>query len=161
MRGIAMCLAISVVVIGCSTTTPANLNLETPPESVDYGDFSSTTLTTKAWQALADKDYPALFAYGRECIRRYGEKGKQMNAEMTGFATSDKAAEKWALNDVGTSLFIMGTAYAELKMYREAAQAFETLADDYGYAQCWDPKGWYWRPAEGARDKAQRYQALS
>ena len=84
-----------------------------------------------------------------------------MNAEMTEFATSDKAAEKWALNDVGTSLFIMGTAYAELKMYGEAAQSFETLADDYGYAQCWDPKGWFWRPSEGARDKAQRYRAMS
>jgi len=159
--GMAMCAAVALVVIGCGATTITDANIDAAAATLDFGDFSSATLTAGAWKARADKDYPALFAYTRECIRRYGEEGKRMNAEMTGFAPSDQVFEKWALNDVGTCLFIMGHAYADLKMYGEAAQAFERLAADYGYAQCWDPRGWFWHPADAAMEKARRYRFMS
>jgi hypothetical protein len=157
----AICSAVALVVIGCGTTRITDAEIDSAAARLDLGGFSSETLTVKAWQARADKDYPALFAYTRACVERYGEEGKRMNAEMTNFAPSDRVAEKWALNDVGTSLFIMGHAYADLKMYGEAAQAFDRLAADYGYAQCWDPRGWYWRPAQGAKEKAQRFRHLA
>ena len=30
---------------------------------------------------------------------------------------------------------------------------YQVLLDQYTYAQVWDPKGWFWKPAEEARKK--------
>jgi hypothetical protein len=27
------------------------------------------------------------------------------------------------------------------------------LIDEFSYAQCWDPQGWFWKPAEAAAEK--------
>jgi tetratricopeptide (TPR) repeat protein len=143
----------------CSSSTQVtDASIEAAAAKLDFGDFKSSTLTTKAWKALDDEDYVAAIAYTRVVIERYGEEGRRMNASLSGFASSSEAHDYWALNDVGTSLFIAGRAYAELKMYEEAAQAFETLASEYRYCQCWDPKGWFWRPADNAAEEAKRYR---
>ncbi len=146
---------------GCGANQITEAEIRAARDNADLGDASSRTLASKAWQASSDEDYPALFAYARECVQRYGRQGKAMNASMTDFAPPATAAAKWALNDVGTCLFIMAHAYADVGMYREASRSFRSLADGYSFAQCWDPKGWFWRPAEGARAKALQYQQLS
>jgi hypothetical protein len=63
-----------------------------------------------------------------------------MNASLTGFEPAEKASKQWALND--------------------AVKSYRTLATDYTYAQCWDPKGWSWHPADGAEQKAKKYDYL-
>lgn len=80
-----------------------------------------------------------------------------MNAELTTFAPIERVNRYWALNDAGTCTYIMATVYERRRMYPEAAQAFRSLAQDYRFAQCWDPKGWYWHPADGAAAKAKKY----
>ena len=125
--------------------------------TLDYGDFNSSTMTTRAWESLASENYAALLAYTRKVIELYGAQGRRMNAEMRAFEPSSTADQKWALNDVGTSLFIAGRAYEAMEMYPEAIEAYTTLTADYGYAQCWDPRGWYWRVADAAN---QRLEAL-
>ncbi len=152
LMSLAACAAPTKVTEETITATAAQL---------DFGDYTSSTLTTKAWEALDEKNYPAVLAYTRECVRRYGEEGRKMNAGMSGFAPEKLAADKWALNDVGTSLYIMGSAYAELEMYAEAADAYQQLATDFRWSQCWDPKGWFWHPAEGAAEKAEKYRRLA
>lgn len=141
-----------------------------PIQDADIEAFAATAslstqecsaMLVKAWKANADKDYPALFAYAQECVRRHGDEAKSMNDALGGFAPSDEAGEHWALNDVGTALFLMGHAYADLHMHREAAQTFARLANDYPWAQCWDPRGWYWRPAAGAADEALKQRRLA
>jgi hypothetical protein len=156
-------LLISVLCLlaaGCGATAVTERDIEAATATVDFGDYSSSTLTAGAWQARAEKDYPKLFAYTRECVELYGEEGKRMNAAMTDYEPFESAAEKWALNDVGTCLFIMAEAYVDLKMYPDAVKAYRTLAEDYTYAQCWDPRGWYWRPAQNADLKADKYEHL-
>jgi len=32
-----------------------------------------------------------------------------------------------------------------------AKKTYNNLVKDYYYAQCWDPKGWFWKPAEAAQ----------
>ena len=41
--------------------------------------------------------------------------------------------------------------------------ALKTVVDDYRFAQAWDPKGWFWAPADAARNKigVLEYQANS
>ncbi len=119
----------------------------------DFGDFSSETLATKSWQALDAKDYAAVEAYAKKCLSLYEQKALEQQASLTDFAPKEKAFNYWALNDVATCRFILGRAYAAQGKSKDAQAAFQTVIDKLGYAQCWDPKGWFWKVAEGARDQ--------
>lgn len=159
MRQIFSLLIITVFLISCSTANKVTQqDIQTSAETLDYGDLSSQELTTKAWEALDDKNYPAVFAYTQKCEELYGEEGKQMNDGLEYFASPEDAAELWELNDVGTSLYIMATAYEKLEMYPQASEAYKKLANDYAFAQTWDPKGWYWKPATGAASKVEQFK---
>ncbi|NNF15195.1 MAG: beta-glucanase precursor [Gammaproteobacteria bacterium] len=158
MRRVYLLMCLAVMLVGCATTDVTETSIKEAAARVDYGDASSQTLADRAWKALAKKNYPELFAYTRRCVELYGEQGKSMNAGLTDFEPPATAAQKWALNDVGTCLFIMANAYEQLEMYSEASQTYHTLAEDYYYAQCWDAKGWFWRPAEDAARKAKKFR---
>lgn len=62
-----------------------------------------------------------------------------------------------ALNDVATSHFLKGLCAEKLGHPAEAKAAY-ALALPYTYARAWDPKGWFWRPAQAA---AMRLKALT
>ena len=158
MKKIFLILTITAFLIGCATGKVTEENIEATAKTLDYGNMTSETLAGKAWQASADKNYPELFAYTQRCVELYGAEGKKMNAELTDFEPLSTAAQLWALNDVGTCLYIKANAYEELKMYPEATETYSTLASDFTYAQCWDPKGWFWYPARGAEAKAKKYK---
>ena len=160
MKKIFLILISAVFLISCATGKITEDSIEATAKTLDYGDFSSETITSKAWQASADKNYPELFAYTKKCVELYGEQGKQMNAALTDFEPAETASKQWALNDAGTCTFIMAEAYVALKMYPQAVKSYRTLAKDYTYAQCWDKKGWYWQPATGAENKAKKYDYL-
>jgi len=66
---------------------------------------------------------------------------------------AEKIKVYWALNDVGTGLFILGEAYNAAGMKEEAKKAYQRVISDYFYAQCWDPQGWFWKPADAAQQK--------
>ena len=38
-------------------------------------------------------------------------------------------------------------------MKDESKEAFNKVMKDFTYGQCWDTKGWFWKPAEGAQQK--------
>ena len=160
MKMLCLILTAAVFLVSCAASKVTNQEINDASKSLDFGDFTSVTLAGKAWQASADKDYPELFAYTKKCVELYGEEGKAMNAKLSTFEPAETASEQWALNDVGTCLFIMADAYADLKMYPEAVKTYRTLAADYTYSQCWDQKGWFWQPAKGAEAKAKRYDYL-
>lgn len=119
----------------------------------NFGDMTSQTLTTNAWQALEVKDYDAVYAYTNKCIELYKGKALVMQASMTNYAPKGSEFDYWALNDVGVSYFIKGTALKDQGKTEEAKEAFNTVVKDYSYAQCWDAKGWFWKPAQGAKDQ--------
>lgn len=121
----------------------------------NYGDFRSETLTTKAWQSLAKGDIEAVLAYTNKCIELYSEQAKKMQKSLKAFPEGPKEHifSYWALNDIATGLFIQGEAYRNAKMNEEAKLVYQTLINDYSYGQSWDPKGWFWKPAEAAKEK--------
>ena len=157
MKKFLLPLLLVLLVIGCSATRVSDQSIEAAAENLDYGDYSSQTLVGKAWEAFGKKNYPELFAYTGKVIEMYGEEGKRMNAELTDFEPPETASKKWALNDVGTSLWMRANAYVDLKMFPEPVGTYELLANDYNYSQCWDPKGWFWQPAKGAAARAKQY----
>ncbi|HPO91178.1 MAG TPA: hypothetical protein P5270_02180 [Victivallales bacterium] len=122
----------------------------------DYGDHSSSTLTTKAWNAMAQQQYDDALAYIAKCEELYGAEAKKMQASLTNYAPNDPKEETtklWALNDVGTCMFIKGEVLLKKGDKKGALEAFNKLVKEYKYAQCWDPKGWFWKPAEAAKQK--------
>ncbi len=123
--------------------------------NLDFGDYSSSQLVQKAWSALAAKDINAVTAYVGKAMELYAPKAKEMQASLKEYPweSKEKTMSYWALNDVGTSLFILGEAYRTSGKKEEAADTYKKLIDDYFYAQCWDPNGWFWKPAEAAQQK--------
>lgn len=122
---------------------------------LDFGDYTSGQLVQKAWAALAAKDPDTVAVYVNKTVELYGAKAKEMQASLQGYAweSKEKIASYWALNDVGTAFFILGEAYRNAGKKEGAAQSYKQVIDEYSYAQCWDPAGWYWKPAEAAQQK--------
>lgn len=121
----------------------------------DFGDYRSVTLTTRAWDALAKDDIEGVLAFTNKCLELYGEQAKKMQASLTGYVTGSNQDifNYWALNDVATCLFIQGEAYRKAKMNDEAKEVYRKVMNEFFYGQCWDPKGWFWKPAEAAKEK--------
>lgn len=130
-----------------SSTAPA------APGGYDFGDFRSETLVSKAWKAVENGEYAAAEVYATKCVGLYEKQAVQQGATLKDFAPADKAASHWALNDVGTAYFILGRVHLAMGRLKEAQQAFNTVIERFPYAQCWDPKGWFWKVAEAASDK--------
>ena len=123
--------------------------------ALNFGDYRSETLAGKAWAALAENNIEAVLAYTNKCIELYGAKAKEMQNSLKDYASgsNDKIFSFWALNDVATSLFIQGEVYRKADMKDEAKQAYTKIIDEYSFGQTWDPKGWFWKPAEAAKEK--------
>ncbi|MCM2373106.1 tetratricopeptide repeat protein [Aporhodopirellula aestuarii] len=126
----------------------------TAVKKLDFGDYSSATLTTKGWNAYNAKNYDDAAAYAKECIDRYRTEAIAMQKELKEpMPASDKDAvlSKWALNDVGTCYFILGQSLEKLDKTDEAIKAYKQLLENVSFAQCWDPQGWFWKPADAAK----------
>ncbi len=121
----------------------------------DFGDYRSVTLATRAWDALAKGDIEAVLAYTNKCMELYGEQAKKMQASLTDYVAgaNQDIFNNWALNDVATCLFIQGEAYRKAKMNDEAKEVYQKLIKEYTFGQCWDAGGWFWKPAEAAKEK--------
>ncbi|HOY09556.1 MAG TPA: tetratricopeptide repeat protein [Candidatus Omnitrophota bacterium] len=142
-------LCMMAAILGVSLAIPV------PAAAYNFGDYRSVTLITSAWQALGENDLEAVLAYTNKCVELYSEQAKKMQASLTAYptGTNDEIFSYWALNDIATGLFIQGEAYRKAKMTDEAVKAYQTVVDEYTYGQCWDPKGWFWKPAEAAKEK--------
>lgn len=142
-------------ILGLLTMSLNMSPFSSPVYAYDFGDPRSSVLTAKAWEALEKGDIEGVLAYTNKCIELYAEQAKKMQASLTAYPTgkNDEIFAYWALNDVATSLFIQGEAYRRAKMMDEAKEVFQKLVDEYTYGQAWDPKGWFWKPAEAAQEK--------
>ena len=80
-------------------------------EGEEFGDYSSETLTTRAWQALETGDYDLTLTFTNKCIQLYTKDAIKQQDRLSRFAPKEQAFDYWALNDVGTCYFIMGEAY--------------------------------------------------
>ena len=121
----------------------------------NFGDYSSNQLVQKAWAALAANDLKAVEAYVNKTLELYEGKAKTMQASLKEYAweSKEKTFSYWALNDVGTALFILGEAYQNAGKKEDAVKAYKRVINEFLYAQCWDPNGWFWKPAEAAQQK--------
>ena len=117
---------------------------------------TSQKLTGKAWDALGKKRYDHAIKLTRQCIDLYGKDALKMQASLKEAVNSkerSKVGKYWALNDVGTCYWILGQALEKSGQQKEALRAYEHIVTKVAFAQTWDPKGWYWKPADAARGR--------
>ncbi len=142
-------LFIALLISGAGFVSPNQV------EAYNFGDFRSETLTAKAWEALAEDDIEAVLAYTNKVMELYGAQAQQMQESIDEFVSGPKedVYALWALNDVSTSLFIQGEAFRKANMVDEAKEVYKKLLNEYTYGQSWDDNGWFWKPAEAAKEK--------
>jgi hypothetical protein len=137
---------------------------ETAPAApaVDFGNFSSETLAGKAWAAMDARDYAGVKVYAEKCREMYGKQAEEMQQKLTAPAPKEQAFDYWALNDVGTSAFLLGQALEKQGDTKGAIASYKYVVEKTPFAQCWDPKGWFWKPADAAsaRLKALEFDSM-
>jgi hypothetical protein len=155
-----LCLTVGLTTLSSPAQTPPAPAAPAAASApvLDYGDYSSATLTGKAWAALESKNYPAVLGYTNKCIDMFKAQAVQMQGTLKAPAPKEKANDYWALNDVGTCYFIKAKALDDQGNKKDAIAAYKFLADNLSFAQCWDPKGWFWAPADGARKRVAELQ---
>jgi tetratricopeptide (TPR) repeat protein len=114
-------------------------------------------LTNAAWGALGNREYQRAVDLARQCISLFENQAIQQQQALSAAPPNGVVSEadkqrifaNWALNDVATSYFILGQALEQLNRINEAKEAYRG-ALRFPYARTWDPKGWFWSPAEAA-----------
>lgn len=129
--------------------------------SYDFGDYTSQTLVSKAWQALDKKDYKGVELFANKCIQLYEAEALKQQGMLTEYAPKEKAFNYWALNDAGTAYFILGDALEAQARREEAKRAFQKVVEELSFAQCWDPRGWFWKVAVASRGRMNKLAAES
>lgn len=126
------------------------------PAAPDFDDLKSETLTARAWKALGSQNLDDALACTAKCIELYAAEAKKMQEalkELPADEPKEETLKRWALNDVGTCLFLRGEVLLKKGDKKGAREAYGRLVSDFKSAQCWDDKGWFWKPAEAASQK--------
>ncbi len=123
-------------------------------------------LTNAAWDAFKQHKYEAAIVAADRCIQRFKGEADKAQAELeknhatplpTGKVNKEQKKaifDQGLLNDVATCYWIKGRSAQLLKRNDEAREAYNATIR-YSYARTWDPKGWFWSPAEDASDRVQ------
>lgn len=121
---------------------------------LDFGDYSSAFITTQAWRALEAGNVEKVVSYADKVLELYEKDAEKMQDSLTEYPwqSREQIFNYWALNDVGTCLFIKGKALMEAGENGKAKENYEKLVDNFYYAQCWDNHGWFWKPSEAAQE---------
>jgi len=121
-------------------------------------------LTQMAWDSFNKDDYRKTIDYAEKCINEFKGSADREQKELEDLKTpqppkgsvseQDKEIilKRGLLNDVATCFFIKGYSYEKLNQTDEAKKAYSS-ASFYTYARCWDPNGFFWIPAEAAKDR--------
>lgn len=126
----------------------------------DFSDDSNWNLTVSAWERMAEGDYDGVFAYANRCLELYELEARDQAKGMQSFARVGHEDDYAVLNDVATCHYVMGETYMKMGENNKALREFRTVIEEYPYAQCWDPKGWFWKVAEVSYKNIEKIQSM-
>jgi hypothetical protein len=109
--------------------------------------LACTKVVIETWTPQADEQEAARLQAG-ECKTNPGVEGK--DAYFRSY---------WALSDVSAAWFIRGQFYSHQQNLAEASKAYKSIIASYPCGYIWDPRGWFWRAAEGAEKELRRIDA--
>lgn len=155
VRAVLLTAVFSAVLVSPLTAQESSSMKPSAVPKLDFGDYTSAVLMQKTWGAFDAKDYYRTIIYASKIVELYGGVASQMQASLSEYpsGSNEDVFKYWALNDVGTALFVLGEAYRKSGKKEEAIKVFERIVKEFGYAQCWDGRGWFWKVAMVAQDK--------
>jgi hypothetical protein len=118
---------------------------------------SSADFTARMWKAFEAQDYDNALQIIDQCVAQHGATAAKLEAGLTAPPPANEAkdvtAARGPLNDVGVCLLTKGDILLKKGDTAGAKAAYTKVLTDYAYARCWDPKGWFWAPADAAKKK--------
>ena len=122
----------------------------------DFTDESSSALTVKSWEALNKKDEQALLAYTSRCVELYTEEARDQEAKLDDFAPAGSEAAYESLNNIAVCYFMLAEFYKYKKDWAKSRENYKNVVDKFYFAQYWDPRGWWWKPAKISEDEIEK-----
>ncbi len=110
-------------------------------------------VTEKAWRAAERRNWDEVVRLADRSAREWGVQAKKDNDGLSACPKGDDAKKLANLNELATITMLKGDALREKGDKAGALAAYWTLIADYEYGQCWDPKGWWWQPADAVKQK--------
>ena len=148
-----------------STTLLTLLTLTLCVFGAEKGDkeknIAASELTEAAWRANLKRKPEEILKQTEKCIKLFEKEALKMQKTLKAPISTggnqglnrEAVQAQWALNEVGTCYFLQGKAYEQLKKPELALESYRKLANELPYAQCWDPGGWFWKPAKAAQKR--------
>ncbi len=119
-------------------------------------------LTFAAWELYQGERYQLAIAATARCENEFGTEAESLEKRLaslplppTGKVTEEQKTaifQNGVLNDVATCIWIDGRSQAALHETDKAKKALATTSK-YVHARTWDARGWFWSPAEDAKDR--------
>ena len=123
--------------------------------------IAASLLTEAAWRANLKRKPEEILKQTEKCIKLFEKEALKMQKTLKAPISTggdqglnrEAVQAQWALNEVGTCYFLQGKAYEQLKKPELALESYRKLVNELPYAQCWDPGGWFWKPAKAAQKR--------
>ena len=124
-------------------------------------DLAAAELTEAAWRANLKRKPEEILKQTEKCIKLFEKEALKMQKTLKAPISTggnqglnrEAVQAQWALNEVGTCYFLQGKAYEQLMKPELALESYRKLVNELPYAQCWDPGGWFWKPAKAAQKR--------
>lgn len=123
---------------------------------------TSEEYVKQSWDGLNSGNLEKALPCTEKTIKKWTHQADDQQAKATkqGCSEPPQASDLktyfssyWALSDVATSWFIRGEVFYKQGKWQEAREAYKTVIDRYQCAFTWDPRGWFWKTADGAQEK--------
>ncbi|MCF7907660.1 MAG: hypothetical protein K9L86_02140 [Candidatus Omnitrophica bacterium] len=105
-----------------------------------------------AWSLRGQKKYEQAYEEVDACIANLTDNANRLAKALTGPTDEVKKSSYQNMNDIAECYFIRAEIFRDQTKYEEASKAFSVIIEKYPYAQCFDPRGWFWSPANAAKD---------
>jgi len=132
------------------------------PVICGFSGDTSQAFIEHAWNDLKQKHYDQAAACAQVPITKWTRQADEQQAKAfkDGCQQTPSAEEKesyfrlnWALSDIAAGWFIRGEALYGQGQWAQAREAYKKVIDSYSCAFTWDPRGWFWRTSDAAKEK--------
>ena len=155
--------ALTLLLAACIPGTPVPTATPAPTASPTATFTTSTEFVSAAWLAFGANDFARARSLAQECVDRWKNEAVRQQAVLTQAPPKGTVSEadknvilaNWALNYVASAYYIIGQSAEKQAKIDEAKAAYKKV-QTFPYARAWDPKGFFWVPADSASDNLTR-----
>lgn len=145
-------------VLTTGTTVEAPAVQETSSPAAGPEEPSLVDLLFLARKAKDEGSFDACYAAVAEAMERFGAEALREQKGLKEFPPPEQTDSYKTLNNIAQCQFIKAEALKKERKIKDAIAAFGVIVSDYSFAQAWDPRGWYYKLAEVAREGIDRME---